>query len=151
MDLYLLLQQCAWSLLALCASQRLINASTCCICRSCVWGDRRAFVWQVTAATITAVAVNGDPEGVQVLLVVVLCGFAGLLLLQDDLWHLETRVRCETCGVSMCSTCILHAVESGGFPMRCACGLRGGYGALEVVAPPRTARALKMFMLRVQP
>ena len=146
----LLLQQCAWSLLALCASQRLINASTCCICRSRLWGDRRALVCQVTAATVIIVVVNGDTEGVNALLVVVVCGFAGLLFLQEDLWRSKTPVQCETCGVITCSSCILHAVESGGFPMRCACGVRGSVEALEVVAPPRIARALGKTILRVR-
>ena len=147
----LLLQQCVWSLFALIASQRLLNASTCCICQSHAWGDFRAFVCQVTTATVSVVISNGVTEGVNALLVVVVCSFAGLLLLQEHSWYLKKRhVQCETCNLSMCSTCILLAVESGGFPMRCACGVRGSLEALEVVAPPRIARALKKSILRTR-
>ena len=148
---FLLLQQCVWSLLALFVSQRLINTSTCCICQSHAWGDFNAFICQVTAATVSVAISNGVTKGANALLVVVVCSFAGLLLLQEHSCHLYRRhVQCETCNVSICSTCILLAVESGEFPMRCACGVRGSFEALEAVAPPRIARALKKNILRAQ-
>ena len=132
--------QCALTIVALYASHRYLNSTECYVCNTFLWVERRMFICQIFAATVSTAAVHDCTDAI-FMLTVTLCIFT-CLLLRESLWPFVTWAECSMCTACMCSTCALNTIKHGTSPVRCACG-RTDFGCLRSIAPPCTVRALK--------